>query len=122
MHELAVCQGLMQQVAAVAQGHKARRVTRITLQVGPLSGIEAAQLAQAFTIARCGTVAAEAELEIETPPVKVRCRACGSDSDAAVNALLCAACGSWQVDLLSGDELILKSLELAKEEVEADHV
>jgi hydrogenase nickel incorporation protein HypA/HybF len=114
MHELAVCQGLMQQVAQVAARHDARRVSRITLQVGPLSGIEAPQLRSAFSIARCGTVAAEAELEIETPPVKVFCQVCGKESAAQPNALLCAACGGWKVELRSGNEMILKSLELEK--------
>ncbi len=115
MHELAVCQGLMNQVVQVAAQHKARRVSRITLSVGPLSGIEAPQLKTAFTIARCGTVAADAELDIETPPVRVFCRACGRESEAQPNALLCATCGGWQVELRSGNEMILKSLELDRD-------
>lgn len=115
MHELAVCQGLMQQVAKVATDHKACRVSRVTLLVGPLSGIEAPQLASAFAIARCGTVAEAAVLDIETPPVKVFCRPCGKESEAQANALLCAFCGGWQVELRSGNEMILKSLELQTE-------
>lgn len=115
MHELAICEGLIRQVSAVASEHRASRVTRITLQVGPLSGIEGPQLARAFTVARCGTVAELAELEIETPPVVVWCKACGVESEAAVNQLLCATCGGWQVTLRSGNEMILKSLQLVQD-------
>jgi hydrogenase nickel incorporation protein HypA/HybF len=115
MHELAVCDGLIRQVCAVAAEHKATRVTRIALQVGPLSGIEAPQLAQAFTIAGCGSVAEDAELEIEIPPIRVWCEACGVETEAAVNRIVCGQCGGWRVELRSGNEMILKSLQLLKD-------
>lgn len=115
MHELAVCEELIRQVSALAVEHEADRVTRITLQIGPLSGVEAAQLAQAFTIACCGTSAEKAELEIETPPVVVWCASCRVESAAVANELICANCGDWRVELRSGNEMILKSLQLAKD-------
>ncbi|MCB1378075.1 MAG: hydrogenase maturation nickel metallochaperone HypA [Alphaproteobacteria bacterium] len=112
MHELAVCERLIEKVSALAVEHQAARVTRIVLQVGPLSGIEAIQLAQAFSIARCGTVAQEAELEIQTSPIVVFCPRCDIETEAAVNYMLCARCGGWQVEIKSGTELILKSMQM----------
>ena len=41
MHELAVCQALIEQVERVARDNAARRILSITVSVGPLSGIEA---------------------------------------------------------------------------------
>lgn len=112
MHELAVAQGLIGQVARVAMAHDAARVTVIRLAIGPLSGVEAPLLDRAFSIARIGTPAEEARLEIETPPVRVFCPACGIETEAAVNRLLCGQCGGWQVTLRSGDELTLLSVDL----------
>ena len=78
MHELAVCQGLLSQVDRIAREHEARRVDRIVLSIGPLSGVEPPLLDRAFEIARMGTVAQDAVLEIQTGPVVVECRTCGS--------------------------------------------
>ncbi|MGD8378059.1 MAG: hydrogenase maturation nickel metallochaperone HypA [Gammaproteobacteria bacterium] len=113
MHELSICQDLLEQVDRVAHEHGARRVARIHLAVGPLSGVVPELLQQAFTLARAGSShTASAELEIETVPVRVRCHRCGAETDAHVNRLLCGQCGDYHTDLVSGDELILQRVEL----------
>lgn len=114
MHELAVCQGLMAQVAQVARREDAEQVTRILLSIGPLSGVEARLLADAFPIAAAGTIAEGAQLEIEQLPIRVKCLTCSEETEAAANRLLCGACGDYRTQLLSGDELLLKSLELER--------
>lgn len=116
MHELAVCQGLMSQVEQVASREHAERVTLIRLRIGPLSGVEPQLLADAFPIAAAGTVAEEAELVIDAQPVKVRCLSCGEESAATANRLLCAACGDFRTRLVSGDEMLLMSVELERRE------
>jgi hydrogenase nickel incorporation protein HypA/HybF len=112
MHELAVCQGLISQVSRIAAEHDARAVARIVVRIGPLSGVEAPLLQQAYTLARAGTVAEDAELVTEALPVRVRCEQCGAETDATVNRLVCGSCGDWHTRLLSGDEMILASVEL----------
>ena len=114
MHELALCQALMTQVETIAREHRAQRVTAITLGMGPLSGVEAQLLQHAYPIASAGTVAEDAELSIQTTPVCVRCNSCGETSEARVNRLVCGHCGDWRTDLVSGDELLLVSVELDK--------
>lgn len=112
MHELSVCQGMLRQVAEIARQHAATGVTRIRLCLGPLSGVEPALLAQAFPLARAGTIAENAELIIESASVRVRCDSCGAETDAAPSRLLCGSCGDWHTRLISGDELLLTSVEL----------
>ena len=112
MHELSVCQGLMRQVDHLAAAHGAAAVERIVLQIGALSGVEPPLLERAFEIARAGTVAAAAELEIRTGPVVVECRECGGKSAVPPNRLLCSCCGEWRVRLVEGEELVLLSVEL----------
>lgn len=112
MHELSVCQSMLRQVEAIVAQHGAHTATAIKVQIGPLSGIEPQLLAQAFPIASAGTVAEGATLYLETLAVRVRCQHCGAETEASVNRLLCGECGDWQTQLLSGDELLLASVEL----------
>lgn len=112
MHELAVCQSLLGQIESVAAQHRAQRVHSVTVQIGPLSGIEAPLLQQAFPLAMAGSIAEGAVLEIQQLPIRVHCNQCGMDSEATANKLICAECGDWRTRLLSGDEMLLASLEL----------
>ena len=114
MHELAICQSLMDQVESIASDRDAQCVTSIVVAMGPLSGVESQLLKNAYTVASAGTVAENAELIIEDLPVRVRCTQCNSESDVSANKLICKQCGDWRTTLISGDELMLMSVELEK--------
>lgn len=111
MHELAVCQALLMEVERVARKSSAGCVTRVIVRVGPLSGIEPPLLSRAFSVARAGGAARDAELCIEPAPVRVQCLACDAQSEAAPQRLVCAHCGGWRTRLVSGDEMILQRIE-----------
>jgi hydrogenase nickel incorporation protein HypA/HybF len=112
MHELSVCQAMITQVETIARTHGARGVRRVYLSIGPLSGVEPQLLAQAFPLACAGTVAQQAELNIESLPVRVHCDTCGEETPARPNRLVCGVCGDWHTHIISGDELLLTSVEL----------
>lgn len=112
MHELAVCQGMLDQVTRIAAEHNAVGVSQIRLRIGPLSGVEPGLLQQAFPLASAGTLAATAELAIETAAIRVRCETCGEETEAAPNRLVCGSCGDWHTRVVSGDEMLLMSVEL----------
>jgi hydrogenase nickel incorporation protein HypA/HybF len=112
VHELSVCQALLTQVAEIAAGRGARVVERITIEVGPLSGVEPALLASAFAIVRAGGCAAEAALSIESTTVTISCVSCGAQSNPKPNRLVCAVCGGFRTRIVAGDELRLRRVEL----------
>ena len=114
MREVSACQRLVAQVLQVAEEHGAERVERIILQLGAVSGVEAALLADAFPFVSAGTPAEGAELIIETLPVRVRCRVCGAETEARPNHLACRVCGDSHTDLVSGDEFLLTRVELGQ--------
>jgi hydrogenase nickel incorporation protein HypA/HybF len=112
MHELAICQSVLRQVVDIAARGNSPQVTRITLRIGPLAGIEPDLVRLAFPIVASGTVCDGAAMEIETMPVQVRCTLCGAISGARPNRLLCASCNTWRVELMTGDEMLLAYVEL----------
>lgn len=108
MHELAICQALIDAVTSIANNENANSISDIHVSVGPLSGIESALLENAFPIAAAGTVADNAILHVHDKPVRIQCEQCGAESEVAANRLLCSQCSNWQTRLISGDELLLE--------------
>jgi len=118
MHELAICQALMDQVERIAHEQQAQYVEAIQLGIGPLSGVEPRLLEQAFSVARAGSIADQARLVIETTPVRVSCKQCGAETEVLPSRLLCGQCGDWRTTLISGDEMYLQHIELVRDEQE----
>jgi hydrogenase nickel incorporation protein HypA/HybF len=116
MHELAICRALVEQVEAIAAEQHAVRVVTVVVRVGPLSGVEGSLLERAYPMASAGSIAAGATLLLEPQPVTVRCSACGEESPVAPNRLLCGHCGDWRTQVVSGDELLLATVELERDE------
>jgi hydrogenase nickel incorporation protein HypA/HybF len=123
VHELAVAQALVEQVDAVIDQHAANqdhdasssdewRASLIRVRIGPLAGVVPELLASAFPLAAAGRRMQNAELEFVHAPIRVHCQTCGAESEAAMNRLLCGACGDWHTRIISGDELLLESVEL----------
>ncbi len=112
MHELAICESVLRQVLVLAERHKASRVGRICLTIGPLAGVEPHLLLNAFPLIAAGTLCEAAQIEIEAASVQVECDACGALSITNANRLVCGACGNWRVALIGGDEMLLRSVEL----------
>lgn len=116
MHELSVCIALLEQVQQIARERDAMSVASITLKIGPLSGVEAELLRNAYPLAAAGTVAEHAELIIEEAEVIVSCSQCGKESKVVPNRLLCGHCGDFRTRIISGDDMILQRLELDRPE------
>jgi len=115
VHELSICQALIEQVAAVARKEGALQVVQVRVGIGPLSGVEPQLLQQAFQLARAGSIAATASLLIDHLPVRVSCRECGQETGAEVANLACGNCGDWHTELVSGDEMLLTQVELVRD-------
>jgi hydrogenase nickel incorporation protein HypA/HybF len=120
MHELAICRALIEQVETIVRDRHAQRALSIVVRIGPLAGVEPMLLRSAYPLASAGTLAADASLVLEQSSVRVRCLECGAESEVESNRLLCRSCGQWRTEVLTGEELLLMSVEL--ETGVADHV
>jgi hydrogenase nickel incorporation protein HypA/HybF len=121
MHELSVAQALVDQVEDLARQPGAVGVHLIRVRVGPLAGVVPDLLATTVPLSAAGTRAGQARLELVDAPIRVRCRSCAAETEAKANNLVCGACGNWQTEVVSGDELILETVELDIPETTATH-
>lgn len=112
MHELSLAQALVEQVEDLANRHGATGVYLVRVRIGPLAGVVAELLATAFPLAAAGTRAEQARLDLVMAPVRVRCQTCGAEGEAMPNNLVCGVCGDWHTNVVSGDEMILETVEL----------
>ncbi len=109
MHELSIAES----VVRIAEQHAAGRpVAAVELKVGHLRQVVPSALAFAFELVAQGTCVEGAELVMEEIPAGGRCRGCGTESELDGFPLLCPRCGSWDLELLRGEELLVDALEL----------
>jgi hydrogenase nickel incorporation protein HypA/HybF len=83
----------------------------VRVRIGRFSGVEPEALRFAWQVLRKGTISAEAELEIEEVPIRLRCRACEAEFAADPDDLSCPLCECLEHELLSGRELDLQSIQ-----------
>jgi hydrogenase nickel incorporation protein HypA/HybF len=113
MHELSIADAVVQIASRHADG---RKVTRVELKVGHLRQVVPDALEFAFELVAQGTPVEGAELVMEEIPADVRCRACGAESRLEAFPAHCAPCGSLDVEVTGGDELLVEALELEEHE------
>jgi len=109
MHELGICRNI---VAIVGEAARGRPVRRVTLEIGLLSGVVPDALQFAFEAAAHGTALEGATLLINAVPGRARCLDCGAEF-ALVALHSACPCGSRRLTRLSGEELNIKTMELA---------
>lgn len=99
-------------VDAVCEHAAGRRVHSVKLEVGALCAVVPDAMTFCFELATEGTVAAGASLEVDMRPGEARCRSCGADFELNDLILLCP-CGSADVDVLTGRDLRILSMEVS---------
>jgi hydrogenase nickel incorporation protein HypA/HybF len=112
MHELSIATEMVRTVQDVLSREGAREVVSIAIQIGVLSGVERESLEFCFPIAAQGTPMAEARLVVEEIPLSVRCASCEKDSSPDIGLLMCGQCGSTNVAITGGRDVVIKSLEV----------
>ena len=108
MHELAITRNI---VAIVSEAAGDRRVRRVTLEVGELSGVMPDAIAFCFDVVAQGTVLDGARLDIRLIAGRARCNDCDNEFQTETLFARCP-CGSGRIVRLAGEELTVKTMEL----------
>lgn len=113
MHELSIAEALIEQVEREVRlaGSKGR-VLKVELSIGQLSGVHHESLKFALDLLAPGTLVEKALVEIRRPRAICVCSQCEGRSEIDQWPLGCPKCGSDQITIEGGRELLLESIEL----------
>ena len=90
----------------------ANRITAINLVIGEMSGFVDDSVQFYFDIVSKDTPAQGASLRFERIPARFRCRACDETFPAGDRQWVCPQCGEWTVEIISGREFYVDSIEV----------
>lgn len=110
MHELSIATNIVEFAEEFARDHQAKKINRIELEVGQLSGIVIDSLKFALEFAVENTVLEKAEIIISEIPGRFKCYHCQTEFDKSVWYTPCPSCQSMDSELLGGKEMQIKSI------------
>lgn len=113
MHELALSSAIVNTVAKHAQG---RRVTVVNLRVGRLRQVVPDTLEFYFEFVARDTACEGARLEQEVVDARLRCNPCRRVWAIEIPAFRCPICGGADVEIASGNEFEVESIEVEEAE------
>ncbi|MBF0210660.1 MAG: hydrogenase maturation nickel metallochaperone HypA [Desulfamplus sp.] len=115
MHEMGVAQQMINiALASIPADIVNPKVERLNLKVGKLAAVVEDSLRFCFEIIAKDSLLDGAELAIEHIPVKVRCKVCDAIWEADGPIFSCQKCKDGAVEIISGRELEIVSIELAE--------
>jgi len=112
MHELAITQAVIGLVSEHAEKAEARKVVRINLVVGELTGFVGDFVQFYFDHMTKGTIMENAELTFKTIPTTGRCRDCSKEFEVKEMDWTCPSCKGNSIQLVGGNELLVESIEV----------
>ena len=112
MHEMSLAESVLQIIEESAKSQHFSRVRSVTLEIGVLAAVEPDAMRFCFDTVICGSIAEGARLEIIETPGEGRCTACGKTVAMQEQYGLCTECGSAYLQVISGNQMRVKDLEV----------
>jgi hydrogenase nickel incorporation protein HypA/HybF len=111
MHELTLAQSIADLVSDCAQRERIARVSRVVVEIGVAAPVDPQSLQFCFPITAKETVAAGAQLIINSIALKAKCEACETEYAPENLAASCPACGGFARTILAGREMRVVSFD-----------
>lgn len=112
MHEMSLCEGVLQILEDSAKSQGFSQVKTVWLEIGALSGVDAEAMRFGFDAVMKGSLADGAALEIIELPGQAWCLPCSKPVAVTARYDACPECGSHQLQVTGGDEMRIKELEV----------
>jgi len=112
VHEQSIVESLLAIAIENAEKAKAKKILRINVVVGELSGVVEESVNFYFSFLSKNTIAADAGIDYKRTPARLRCRQCNIEFIAENMDFRCPSCKETQVEIIGGRELYMDSLEV----------
>ena len=117
MHEMGIALQIVEiATASIPPDLGPVRVEKINLKIGKLAAVVPESLRFCFDVAIKDTPLDGAQLAIEELPVVAKCNDCHEQWTISTPAFRCENCDSGSLEILSGRELDIESIEIAQED------
>lgn len=112
MHEMSLCESILQVIESESSRQGFDRVKGLWLEIGDLSGVEIEAMKFCFDAIKQRSLAAGAQLNIISIPGRAWCMQCGDNVSVKRRFDACPDCGSYQLQVTGGEEMRIKELEV----------
>ncbi|MDP8211953.1 MAG: hydrogenase maturation nickel metallochaperone HypA [Candidatus Zapsychrus exili] len=110
MHEMSIAAEILDQVIEQAKVNNLVRVSEVTLEVGFLKQVVPELMIIAFESITTDTIVERARLKIVEVPSIAKCNECSYSFEPKINNFLCPKCERADVNVISGNDIILKAI------------
>lgn len=112
MHEFSIAESILRTALAEAEKRQSKRICSLRIRLGKASHIEPESLEFCIRVAAKGTIAKDARMEITPLELTAKCRKCGCIFIIRSTQRLCPGCDGENLEILTGSEVFLESLEV----------
>ncbi len=112
MHEMTIALNIVRIIEQAAQTQHFHSVSKVYVEVGPLSSVDIEALKFSFSAAVQSSHLAGTQLVLIELAGLARCESCLEEVPIKHFYDACPCCGSYQLTVLQGDELRVKNLEV----------
>jgi hydrogenase nickel incorporation protein HypA/HybF len=112
MHEYFIVQNILRTVEDFIRDYPGKRITKAVFLIGKFSGVEPDLLKTALDFFKKGSPLENAEIVFELEDLKIKCLDCGKEAIREKWNMTCPFCNSLHTEVIAGEEMFLKTLEL----------
>lgn len=110
MHEFSIARNIFDTVFQNID--KEDTVSKVTVEIGSFSGIESESIIFCWDILKENTRLKDSVIEVLSTDTTAECRKCGEIYTVRDYFFVCPECGSSDSEIIRGDKIILKSIEV----------
>ncbi|MCK5105049.1 MAG: hydrogenase maturation nickel metallochaperone HypA [Cyclobacteriaceae bacterium] len=112
MHEVSIALNIIKIAGEELEKANGKGIEKIHLSVGKLSGVVIESLRFALDVSKKDGPLFNSEINIDEVPAKMKCQSCGHEFKADDFYITCPKCNEYKLEVLTGKELIIKSLTI----------
>lgn len=113
MHEVSIMEEAMQMAVQAAKAAGGRRIVKLQLRIGTMSGVVPEAMRFAFDVVCRNTMAEGATLEMDAVPATCWCAVCEREFPQADLLNECPVCHNLSGELRRGRELEIAAVEIS---------